>query len=119
MKLRLDGKSVRLRLRRSEVSEFANTGHISMETPFPGGRVLTVRLEAVGVPSPAVAFEADTVSVRLPSAAAREWADGGDVGIYSDAGGLAIVVEKEFRRTSMVSPVDADLYPNPRAPQQR
>lgn len=116
MKLRLNESSVRLRFRRSEVEQFAREASIESATLFPDGRALRVRLLAGDVQGPIVSFTGNTIEVTVPSAAAAEWTTSGQVGIFGRHGSLEILIEKDFRRTSLPSPDDEDRYPNPRSP---
>lgn len=115
MKMRLNDNSVRLRCRRSEVAEFGSMGRVESVTLFPGGREFRVILVAGEVDGPEVTFEGDRLTITLPAATGAGWASGDAVGIYGQDGPLEILVEKDFRRTSLPSPDDADRYPNPRA----
>jgi len=113
----MNESSVRLRLHRSDVERFAQTDSIASATPFPNGRVLRLRLTAADVDSPAVVFEGELLEVTVPRADAAQWASSDQIGIYGTHGPLEILVEKDFRRTSLPSPDDEDRYPNPRSPQ--
>ena len=116
MKLRIDGSSVRIRVRKSEVQRFAESGTVSECLAFPGGRTLTFALQAANVPEPCVVFDGGSLVVSLPHSVAMHWATGEAVGIYAPhTAGLGLIVEKDFRRTSLPSPDDADRYPNPRS----
>ena len=114
MKLRTDGTSIRLRIRRSEVASFAESGRVASRIVFPDG-CLEYSLEAAGVPAAAVSFREGAIRIVVPRAAAGQWTASDDVGIYGVHNHIAIVIEKDFRRTSQSSPDDHDRYPNPRA----
>ena len=115
MKLRTNGKSIRLRLRRSEIQLFGDAGLCSAKLVFPAGGYLEYSLEAGDVEHLTASFDGHRVRVMVPGPLARQWAAGDEVGIYGEHGGLEIMVERDFRRTSMPSPDDADRYPNPHA----
>ncbi|HBY58948.1 MAG TPA: hypothetical protein DEH78_03955 [Solibacterales bacterium] len=115
MKLRLTERSVRLRVRRSEVELFSKTGCVSETLVFPGGAALTYRLTAAPVIETSVAFGGGVVEILVPAAQAAGWAASQQVGIYGQHRDVEICVEKDFRRTSLPSPDDGDRYPNPRA----
>ena len=115
MKLRMNEDSVRLRLRRSEVDQFRKTGSVSAAMRFPNGRALTYRLAASGIGEITVSFVEDVLEVLVPAGEGEVWSGGNAVGMYGSSCGIEILVEKDFRRTSMPSPDDADRYPNPRA----
>jgi hypothetical protein len=116
MKLRLNDASVRLRCRRSEVETFAQAGVLETITPFPNGRILRIALTISDGKSPSVLFTGDDLSVSVPREVARNWTATDEVGIYGHDGSLDILIEKDFRRTTLPSPDDADRYPNPRSP---
>ncbi|MDX2154474.1 MAG: hypothetical protein SFV54_27280 [Bryobacteraceae bacterium] len=115
MKLRLTGHAVRLRMRRSEVEKLAAGSSIAETVVFPGGATLTFRVSGAAVGEPAVAFSGSVVDVVVPRETAVSWPDSQQVGIYGKQQSLEILVEKDFRRTSLPSPDDDDRYPNPRA----
>jgi hypothetical protein len=97
VKLRLDGKSIRLRLSASEVSRLANEGEVSTPTMFPGGNELTARLRTADVPTATAAFDAGTILITMPTAQAKEWAASEQIGVYGESEKLRIVVEKDLR----------------------
>jgi hypothetical protein len=106
--------SIRLRLRRSEVELFRSVGEVAAAIPFPE-RLLRYRLRRGDVLQPSVSFCNDSLEVVVPAVESDDWTNGPKVGIYGKSGGLDILVEKDFRRTSAPSPDDDDRYPNPRA----
>ncbi|MBL8211659.1 MAG: hypothetical protein JNK87_13140 [Bryobacterales bacterium] len=114
MKLRLNENSVRLRFRRSDVLSLSNHGSVSQTLRFPGGQPLTFRAVAASVPQPQVIFDGGTVEVRVPAEQARAWYTAETVGIYGRHEGVEVLLEKDFRRSSVPSPDDEDRYPNPR-----
>jgi hypothetical protein len=114
MKIRMTEASIRLRLRRSEVERFRSVGEVAASIPLPE-RTLHYRLRRGEVAQPTVSFRSDTLEVVVPAVEGDDWASGPKVGIYGKSGGLDILVEKDFRRTSAPSPDDDDRYPNPRA----
>lgn len=114
MKMRIQGSAIRFRLNRSEVSEIGNGGRVRSGVEFPGGRNLTYSVEASDGGAIAASFDRDAIRVRIPGAIAREWAAGDQVGIYENAQGLDIAVEKDFQCLHKgESGRDADAFPNP------
>jgi hypothetical protein len=113
VKLRLTESSVRVRCAKSEVDTFAAQPAVETVTVFPDGRALRLVLSAGDKEALAVSFDGATIEIAVPRAMAIGWAGTGDVGIYGRDGGLDILIEKDFRRTSRSSPDDADRYPNP------
>ena len=118
MKIRMNEASIRLRLRRSEVEQFRSVGEVAASIPLPE-RSLQYRLRRGDVSQPVASFCNDTLEVVVPAVESDDWATGPQVGIYGKSGGLDILVEKDFRRTSAPSPDDDDRYPNPRAARSR
>ena len=54
------------------------------------------------------------MTVSIGADAARVWADSDEVGIYTQAGGLTISIEKDFRcLTRPFDEQERDTYPNP------
>lgn len=114
MKLRISGNSLRLRLTRSEVEEFAATGSYENSIDLAGGS-LTYRLERTDGGSLAASIVDNTVVVSVPSAAADRWTGSEEVGIEApDHGGLKIVIEKDFACLKPRAGEDTgDHYPHP------
>jgi hypothetical protein len=118
MKLRLQGNSVRLRLKRSEVARLRDHGMVEERVDFGGGEVLTYRLLSAGAPGPVrTEFGQGTIAVLLPAEAARAWADSDDVGVYAQCGAVSISIEKDFRcLTRTDDEQERDSYPHPGRP---
>jgi hypothetical protein len=101
VKLRIKGDSVRLRLTQREVLSLVDAGHVEEATRFPGGESLRYVLSAAaGVGEMAASFRAGTLTVALPPALARRWAESEEVGIRATlplgAGELSLLIEKDF-----------------------
>jgi hypothetical protein len=114
MKLRVHENSLRLRLSRTEVEQFASSGWIECTVDFGGGAALHYAIESsTDATEPRALFESGRIRVLVPSAAARQWAETEQVGIEgSPAEGPHILVEKDFQ--CLHSGVEeADAYPNP------
>jgi hypothetical protein len=116
MKLRIEGNSLRLRLRRLEVSRLAEHGSVEEATPFRCGGILTYRIETGG-PAVVAGLAAGCITVRIPPSQAVAWAASDEVGIYGRDGDLRIAVEKDFRcLTRPAEEEHADAYPHPAVP---
>ncbi len=118
MKLRIRGNSIRLRLLRAEVAEFAKSGTIRATVNF-GASQLTYVLQSAKIGEDFSAhFNNDQIVVSLPAQAAREWTETDSIslsGEQKNANGepLKILVEKDF--VCLERPDDADnrdAYPN-------
>jgi hypothetical protein len=119
MKLKIHDNSIRLRLRRSEIARFGDTGRVEGAFVFgaaPDQRIVYA-LVAGDAPEVSVQVEANRIAVAVPRALAAELTGTDRVGVGGEqaiGGGqsLSILVEKEFRRVHGQSQ-DPDLYPNP------
>ena len=123
MKLRIQGNSLRLRISKSELAKFVETGHLQ-ETVYFGpeqGSELTYTLARDGNrPGLDVEASAGQVKVVVPAEVARTWADSEQVGIegvvdLGARGKLSILVEKDFACIDRSAEENADTFPNPLA----
>lgn len=101
MKLRIKGDSIRLRLTRGEVRGLLDGGRVEEATHFPGGRTFRYVLSApASAAAPSASFDADTLTIALPPATARQWGESEELGIRATlplgGEGLAILIEKDF-----------------------
>lgn len=118
MKLRIHDNSIRLRLNRREVAQFANTGQIAETVEFGPNQRLRYGLESSpDATGPEVRFSGSDIVIVLPANAAREWGETARISVQGNqmvctGKSLAILVEKEFRRLHGTT-LDPDLYPNP------
>jgi hypothetical protein len=121
MKLRISGNSIRLRLLRSEVDTFIETGHLEQTVHFAPGKdaFLTYGLKHDPVlESIEIQHKSSEVIVVLPTQQATAWAGTEQVGIYSavdlgDNGSLDIIVEKDFACLDLSDAENQDTFPNP------
>ena len=118
MKLRIRGNSIRLRLLRGEVAEFA-AQKVLRETVNFGASNLTYVLQMTDdADELQTKFNGGEIVVQVPSAAAREWTETETVGLtgeqkIADAQVLRIVVEKDFVCLDRPNDEDnRDAYPN-------
>ncbi len=110
MKLRMRTGSIRLRLTRSEVAHFAQTGHLTETVAFPSGE-LRYALERSTGSQLAADFQNANLTVRVPAPLAHTWATTEQVGIEGECGQLSISIEKDFQCAH--GPVDHDAFPTP------
>ena len=123
MKLRIDGHSLRLRLNRSDVQHFRETGTRTESIRFGSGSELTYMLEtSLQLTRMEAQYRQDCIRVLLPLDMAQEWADSDQISLSLDCaegGGLALLIEKDFQclHGDGTNPNDdADAFPNPSAP---
>ena len=102
MKLRTVSNSIRLRLRKSEVEKFQQTGSIEEQVSFPGSQTLTYCLrmnkdsDAIGA-----TFENGSIEIHIPELTADEWMKTDQVSMESfltlqENDKLHILIEKDF-----------------------
>ena len=120
MKMRVQNNSIRIRLTRSEVEDFARDGRASASLRFGGDSTLTYTLQSAGaLDAMQAVFTESEIHIRVPEAMAREWSGGDEVGMHGsqtlDNGELLdVVVEKDFQCLHKGEAAkDPDAYPNP------
>ncbi len=123
MKLRIQGNSLRLRVSKSELARFVETGQLQ-ETVYFGseqGSELTYIIsqddDRAGLN---VEASAGRVKIVVPTEVARTWANSERVGIEGDVelgarGKLSILIEKDFACIDRSAEKNADTFPNPLA----
>jgi len=121
MKLRISGNSIRLRLLRSDVTAFVETGRIEERIHFApdDDAVLIYALEHKSdVVQVMVRHKQSEIIIVLPTQQAISWAETDQIGIYSsvDVGGngsLEVIVEKDFACLDLSDADNQDTFPNP------
>jgi len=123
MKLRLQSNSIRFRLKRGEVDQFAKTDRLEESVVMGVGAENTFlyALEASNdVDAPRVRLQPRGLVVQLPAETVRRWADGSDVGIEAvlSVNGdeqLRLLIEKDFACLHGPSEDNVDTFPHPLA----
>jgi hypothetical protein len=121
MKLRINGNSVRFRVRRSEVARLIHFGHVEETvyfTPSDDVRLVYVLREDPALTCPTLLYRSGEVVIALPTRTATEWAGSDQVGIYAAVdlgprGTLNLIVEKDFACLDLSDADNADTFPNP------
>jgi hypothetical protein len=121
MKLRINSTSIRLRLLRSEVAKFVESGRIEEKIQFAPdqGAFLVYALECESGPKQVeVRYKANQMAVVLPRELALSWAQTEEVGVYAsvEVGGhssLEVVVEKDFACLDRSDADNQDTFPHP------
>jgi hypothetical protein len=127
MKLRIKGNSLRLRVSRSDLARFLDTG--SLEDTVYYGRETGAELTYALVLDPSrqavdVESASHRVAVILPEEPARQWAATEQVGISANVdigarGTLFVLIEKDFACLDRSHEDNSDSFPNPLATQCR
>ena len=121
MKLRVSNNSIRLRLLRSEVSRFAETGRVEETVHLGVGEhsSLTYALEfKSGLEATEVRFESMQIRVVVSENQAKTWARSDQTGLYAtvDLGNdrsLSVTIEKDFACLDRDDADNRDTFSNP------
>jgi hypothetical protein len=101
MKIRIRGNPLRVRLTPFEVAELIDAGGVENRTQFGEDPSLTllIRLQLSSLHAAAgVEFVGRRITVSLPQAQAKRWAEANDLDIYSiEPWGFKLLIEKDLR----------------------
>jgi hypothetical protein len=121
MKLRIKGNSLRFRISPTEMARLLEHGRIedTIHFGFEQEAKLTYALEhAPEAGKIAARYTRQEVTVAIPTAKARAWAEGQEVGLYGESetrtGVLELAIEKDFACLDKGDDLNADTYPNPK-----
>ena len=119
MKIRIKGNSVRIRLGKSEVDCFAETGEVSESNDFGGGNLLRYSLQksATGE-SLSAKFDSNVITLYMPENLLHEWATTERVGFdanmpIGNGSNLFLLVEKDWKCLDTTNEDQSDMFANP------
>lgn len=118
MKIRINGNSVRIRLSRSEVNNFAVSGYLEEKTEF-GNSVFYYALQSKeGIAVLEAGFSNNKMTVYVPANIPAAWAKNETVGYDNnmDTGGgkkLFVLLEKDFKCIDNSAEDQSDNYEHP------
>ena len=118
MKIRIKGNSIRLRLTKTEVDNFAANGFVEEKTEF-GDTYFSYRMESSSDHQElAAAYQGNLITVFIPAAIAQNWTSTELVGFENkmDIGNnkqLFLLVEKDFVCLDNTFEDQSDNFPNP------
>lgn len=120
MKLRIKGNSIRLRLTKSEVLQFSETGVIEEKTDFGNTELIYRLASSEGPDLLSSSFENNVVTVFMNQTLASAWYTSDEVGYKhifktSDDGEIFLLVEKDFVCLDETFEDQSDNYDNPNA----
>lgn len=123
MKLRLQSNSIRLRLKRGEVAQLAQTGRMEEEIIMGSGPKDTFHYvieSSRAVSAPQASLQERGILVLFPFDAVSRWAVGDEVGLEAvmlvgDQCQLHVLVEKDFACLNGNEEQNHDTFPNPLA----
>jgi hypothetical protein len=98
MKIRCESDSIRLRLRKSEISHIRAEQQLSTAVRFPdGGEFSWTLLIDAHAKALTAAFQSGKLSVHIPLEMAMQWIDSEQVGLETGQGSIPhILIEKDF-----------------------
>ena len=114
MKIRIKGNSLRFRLTKSDVAQFAEDGYAEETTDF-GNHVFTYAVQKNNLHNLSAVFENSKITLFMPERMADEWAITDKVGFEYTENGLHLLIEKDFKCLDNVAEDQSDNYPNPLA----
>ena len=120
MKIRIEGNSIRLRLRQSEVAQLAEQGRVGEATHLPGGPFCYQLRLRPGLENLEADFGPEGISVSLPEKWGKAWPGESRVGFEAilpveGSHGLHLLVEKDFVCLDRDLAGQQDQYPHPKA----
>ena len=121
MKLRIKGNSIRLRVSPSEVKHLLLRGEIQEYVQFtanPMDRLTYAVVSSRCAETTAVAYHLGDITVSVPEAELKKWAEGDDVGLYADLArgddwALSVAIEKDFACLDRSDAENEDTFANP------
>jgi hypothetical protein len=114
MKIRIKSNSLRYRLTRSDVAQLISERHLEDKVNF-GNRALVYALKLDADERLSASFSDDTITLCMSENMINELENTEKVGFEEDAGGLHLLVEKDFTCLDNVDEDQSDNYPNPLA----
>jgi hypothetical protein len=116
MKLRMQGNSIRLRLKRGEVEQLIKDRSVEEKIVFGADQALLYRLQVSRTATvPQAAFKAGVIVIEVPAEMASHWAQSEEVGIEATQDSLQILIEKDFACLNGPEEQNVDTFPNPLA----
>ncbi len=122
MKLRLRGNSVRLRLTKTEVAQFGETGSVRETVEFgtePHGQFVYELTTSAQVEDVRATLEINRLTIMVPESQAKEWTQTNRVGLGTEQSTgegktLRILIEKDFAcLEERPNEDESDAFPNP------
>lgn len=120
MKIRIKGNSIRYRLSKSEVDQFAQTGIVAESTSFGNNELHYVLKKTDSGTGLTATMTNHTISLLMPENDASVWTNTERVGYenHMDIGNgntLYLLLEKDFKCLDNTNEDQSDMYDNPLA----
>ena len=118
MKIRIKGNSVRIRLTRSEVSKFADTGYLEEQTFFTGNKFVYAVKSVDNINELSATLDANKITMLVPGKLIKNWPANEEVGFNSNRlvdenNVLHLSLEKDFVCLDETIEDQSDNYVNP------
>jgi hypothetical protein len=120
MKIRIKGDSIRLRLTKSEIEQFATHGNVAEETHIGTSVWRYELIRDKDATSISAAISGTTITVSMPASEAHHWSTTERVGYETNmplenGKHLFILLEKDFKCLDNTQEDQSDMYENPLA----
>lgn len=120
MKLRIKGNSIRIRLTKSEVDQFAKDGYIEEHTLLPNGKLSYALKKDATVDELSATISGTTIVMLMPEKDATNWVKTERVGYENNTklpsgDSLYLLLEKDFKCLDNTNEDQSDMYDNPLA----
>ena len=118
MKLRIKGNSIRIRLTRTEVEKFVNTGYLEEQTSFLENKFIYALQSMNDINEMAASFGQNKISIFVPANLLVDWPQNDVIGFNSNmplttTDSLYILIEKDFICLDETTEDQSDNYENP------
>jgi hypothetical protein len=113
MKLRLLHNSVRLRVGRSEVASFLDSGMVEDSVDFPSMPLVYILNSSDEIKEIQASFTNGWITVNVPQEQGRIWAEGDQVGMQNQYRGISILIEKDWECLQPSAEENSDAFPRP------
>lgn len=119
MKIRIKSNSLRIRITRSELMEFKNTGYLEEKTEF-GNNTLTYALAKHPTGNHLSAkFSENKITLFIPEQLSQDWTETERVGFehemeIGNGKKLFLILEKDYQCLDQVAEDQRDQFENPR-----
>lgn len=119
MKVRIKGNSIRMRITKTEVSQFCKTGYIQEETQFINTTFTYALISEADALEMTATFEDNKLTIVLPLGSIEDWENSKKVGFsnsisLTDGKKLSLLVEKDFTCLEDRGEDESENYPNPK-----
>lgn len=120
MKIRIKGNSIRIRLSKTEVANFALQGYLEERTQFINSDFIYALEVSNSVNELSAKMEGSKITVQVPLAVANNWTGTEQVGFENKMSlgnekSLFLLVEKDFVCLDNTFEDQSDMFPNPNA----